>query len=272
MVPEPSVVYGGTAREVTISFANRAISPITAAGLAPWGYQQITIPASSFTAVDGGVRLTVPAGTPAEAYALAVTEGGLCTGGDPWWPLWVKADWTVLGNDFADAGSIDFNLQVRSTITPASGDPTIFPTWQSTGGNPGGAASYAFDAGVPTWYFSFSLPAGWQGEDLSTLGFDLRLVRFQGATVTAPDIRLIATGIELQKSLPSPPDGSWKHFSLALDTPTGWTYVDDSGSRPATLADLHHVRDLALLLWIRGLYADGAGETWLDNVLVERHH
>jgi hypothetical protein len=270
-VPEPSVVYGGADREVAILFAFPSTSPITAAGLGSWGSREISIP-TQFTAFDGGVRLVVPGGTPEGVYAAVVTEGGVCTGGDPWTPVWVKADWKVMGDDF-DAG-IDFRdqLEVVWKTIRNSGDPTTLATWQPTGGNPGGAASFAFDAGMPTWYFGFGLNIGWDGEDLSTLGFDLRLVRSSGAPVTAPDVRILSNGIELQRSLGSSPDGTWKHYVVALDTPAGWTYVDGSGSRPATLTDLHVVRDSAYGLWIRGLYADGAGETWIDNVLVDRHH
>jgi hypothetical protein len=270
-VPEPSVVYGGVDREVAIDFVAPATSPITAAGLGRWGALQISIP-TQFTAIDGGVRVIVPAGTPADVYAIVVTEGGVCSGGDPWTPVWVKDDWKVMGDGF-DAG-IDFadQLEVVWKTIRDSGDPTISATWQPTGGNPGGAASFSFDAGMPTWYFGFGLNIGWEGEDLSTLGFDLRLVRSSGAAVTAPDVRILSNGIELQRSLGSSPDGTWKHYVIALDTPAGWTYVDGSGSRPATLTDLHFVRDSAYGLWIRGLYADGAGETWIDNVLVDRHH
>jgi hypothetical protein len=82
----------------------------------------------------------------------------------------------------------------------------------------------------------------------------------------------MANNLELQGSLGSRPDGTWKHFTLPLDSPDGWTVVEGSSSRPATLADVHRVRDAAFALWIRGGYTDGAGETWIDNVLVDRHH
>jgi hypothetical protein len=255
-------------RPVFVGFTEPATT-ITSVALTPWGGGPPTPVA--FTQVAQGVDVTVPAGTAQGWYDVAVTEGGQCTGG-AWQPVMVVSDYRVVFDDFATGLGQRTGLEINwKDLKPAT-DPLVLPQWQAVGGNPGGAASYAFAAGDPTWYFTFSTLGGWAGYDLSALSFDLRLALSGGAPVTAPDVRLRGNQSEIRFELPTPPGPAWQSYVVRLDDPAGWTFVDASGSRPATADDVRQGIDAAFAVWIRGLYADGAGETWLDNLAVELHH
>ncbi len=268
MIPTPQTICNATSRPVFVGFTEPATT-ITSVALTPWGGGALTPVA--FTQAAQGVDITVPAGMPPGWYDVAVTEGGQCTGG-AWQPVMVVSDWRVVFDDF-DAGlgqrtGLEINWK---DVKPAT-DPLVLPVWQASGGNPGGAASYAFAAGDPTWYFTFSTAGGWTGYDLSALFFDLRLAASSGTPVAAPDVRLRGNLSELHFALPVAPGPTWQRYVVPLDDPAGWTFVDAGGSRPATAEDLRQGINQAFAVWIRGLYADGSGETWLDNLAVELHH
>jgi len=89
--------------------------------------------------------------------------------------------------------------------------------------------------------------------------------------VVAPDVSLRSREASLERSLTPPPGAAWTSYALDLDDPTGWTYRDAAGARPATRDDVVAI-SWAFTLWIRGQYAEGPTETWLDNYRVELRH
>jgi len=262
--PEPEFVFGGTEHTVFVPLS-QPVTTITAMGL--WNGPTLPV---QFSQRDGGVDMVIPAGLAPGGYEVVATEGSSCTGmGSEY--VGILDSWQVISDDFTSGIDWRDYLQIRSQVVISSGDPTIVPQWQPDGGNLGGAVSYAFDAGVPTWWFALGAGA-WSGYDLAALRFDLRAARSAGAPVVAPDVRIIAFNGELQASLAQLPGSVWGSYLLHLDRPDEWTYVDQTTTRPATIDDLHAVRDHAFFVWIRGQYADGEGETWLDNVLLDLHH
>jgi hypothetical protein len=267
-IPAPQTIFGGVDRPVSLAYTAPATT-ITSVVLAPLVGGSPVIPVV-FTQVAQGVDLVVPAGTAAGWYDVISTEGGLCSRG-AWQPVMVVGDFRVLAEDYA-AGPGDRVPTIESKDRRLATDPTVVAAWQASGGNPGGALSHTFDTTEPTWWFAFSTLGGWSGFDLAVLHFDLRLAAAGSAPVTAPDVRLRGNFLELQYTLPVQPDATWQTFSVPLDDPTGWTIHDDLGTRPASAADLRRGIDGAVAMWIRGRHADGAGETWIDNVAVELHH
>jgi hypothetical protein len=234
MIPTPQTICNAVSRPVLVGFTEPATT-ITSVALTPWGGGPLTPVA--FTQEAQGVDLAVPAGTPPGWYDVAVTEGGQCMGG-AWQPVMVVSDYRVVFDDFEGGLGQRTGLEINwKDLKPAT-DPLVLPHWQASGGNPGGAASYAFSAGDPTWYFTFSTLGGWAGYDLSALFFDLLLASSGGAPVAAPDVRLRGNQSELRFALPTPPGQAWQSYVVRLDDPAGWTFVDAGGSRPATVGDL----------------------------------
>jgi hypothetical protein len=257
--PTPTTVYGGSAREVFVGLPE-PVTAITAAFLDPEQAGLVPVPATA-TPVAGGAMVAVP---PAAAgpYSVALTEGGQCTGRSDG-VLWVVADFVALSSTF------EFSVAGFVIGWPDSAFEAP-PTVTQTGGNPGWALAYAGDgARPPPWYFVHRMLSGY---DVGGVFFDLRLAApGSGAPIVAPDVILSSSGASLERSLAPPPGTAWTSYALDLDDPTGWTYRDATGARPATQADVIAI-SWGFALWIRGQYAEGPTETWLDNYRVELRH
>jgi hypothetical protein len=143
---------------------------------------------------------------------------------------------------------------------------TYAPTFNPTGGNPGGFISTIDqDDGDLT----FSAPAKFLGNVSGATGLRYDLMYPVGAINYQPtDVILMGNGETLLwKSNPDiVPGPSWMTVNLDFVPSTEW-HVDTSGGAPATAADFAKVLGNLSGIFIRGEYTTGLVETpGLDNV------
>ena len=143
---------------------------------------------------------------------------------------------------------------------------TYTPTFNPTGGNPGG---YISTTDQDNGDLTFSAPAKFRGNVSGATGLSYDLIYPVGAINYQPtDVILMGNGETLLwKSSPDiVPGPSWMSVNLAF-VPSGEWHVGTSSGALATAADFGNVLGNLSGLFIRGEYTTGLTETpGLDNV------
>jgi gliding motility-associated-like protein len=145
------------------------------------------------------------------------------------------------------------------------------PTYQSSGGNPGGYIEVV--DGVQGTATYFNAPAKFLGNRSSSYGatfqFDLQVSITPNSSTAG--VRLMGGGITLVKLLPSFPAvaPAWTSYTFKLDESEGWRINNTSGNI-ADAEDIKTVLSSLTAIAINGEYStsadDGGG---LDNVVLE---
>lgn len=141
----------------------------------------------------------------------------------------------------------------------------ISPTYNSSGGNPGGFISATDNVTGNVWYFQASdaFHGDFSGAYGTNLTFDLR----QSGThsqFNAVDLYLRGGGLELTFDTASNPGTEWTSYSVPLTEASGWQL---DGAAP-TQAQFNQVLADLTDLQIRGEYISGADVGDLDNVVL----
>ncbi len=147
-------------------------------------------------------------------------------------------------------------------------NPSLYPTWISTGGNPGGYINQPYDPDANTTVFV--APSKFLGNQASfqngTLSFSLRDqfndgVPYLAAILVGSDRTLI--------SVPMGPPGTttWSDFSLSL-SPSNW-YVNSPSGPGATSGDMTAVLSNLQELYIDADWHSGPDSTDLDTVRLQ---
>ena len=151
------------------------------------------------------------------------------------------------------------------TITGDAQGGGASPTWESSGGNPGGYISATDDVQGGTWYFK--APAAFHGDFSSAYGtnltFDLRQSR-TSSQFDNVDVYLSGGGLDLTFDTAYNPGTEWTGYNLLLTEVGGWQL---SGS-PPTQAEFQQVLGDVTDLQIRGEYVSGSDVGDLDNVVL----
>ncbi|MFP4055184.1 MAG: laminin B domain-containing protein [Phycisphaerae bacterium] len=150
------------------------------------------------------------------------------------------------------------------TITGDAQGGGATPTWESSGGNPGGYISATDDVQGGTWYFN--APAAFHGDFSSAYGTSLTFDLRQSSTSSQfnnVDVYLRGGGLDLTFDTASNPGTDWTGYSLLLTESGGWQL---SGSAP-TQAEFQQVLGDVTDLQIRGEYVSGSDVGDLDNVV-----
>jgi hypothetical protein len=147
---------------------------------------------------------------------------------------------------------------------------TYTPTFNLTGGNPGG---YIATTDQDNGDFTFSAPAKFLGDMSGATGISYDLIYPVGAINYQPtDVILVGNGVTLLwKSSPDiVPGPSWMGVSLDFVPSTEW-HVGTSNGALATAADFANVLGNLSGIFIRVEYTTGLIETpGLDNVRLAR--
>jgi hypothetical protein len=167
-------------------------------------------------------------------------------------------------------GASDEGWQVVSFTNLTTDDfttiATYTPTFNLTGGNPGG---YISATDQDNGDFTFSAPAKFLGDVSGATGLSYDLIYPVGAINYQPtDVILMGNGETLLwKSNPDiVPGPSWMSVNLDFVPSTEW-HVGTSNGALATAADFSRVLGNLSGLFIRGEYTTGLVETpGLDNV------
>jgi len=161
---------------------------------------------------------------------------------------------------------------VKDLAFPNPGVPpvplnTFTPTYQSTGGNPGGYLSLV-DPTANAWYWY--APAKFLGDRHTAYGgslsFDL-MVTGTGTPFDEEDVMLVGGGVTLVFTLPARPATTFTSYQIGL-TETGWKRDTRNGAA-ATPADMQTVLGALTDIYIRGEYllaSDDVGR--IDNVVL----
>lgn len=211
-------------------------------------------PGGSPVVTDEDVQMTV------EGYAGTTLVGGVqinqriptVGGSDP-------------GNGTCGAqSSFDSDDEGWRVLGEAHGDSAV-PTYQSTGGNPGGYIEVVDNATGSTWYWD--APEHYLGDQScaysGTLRFDLR----QSSTDNQfddDDIVLEGGGLTLVYNTAENPGTDWTSYSIPLNETAGWSNA--ATAEPATQQEMQAVLTDLTALRIRGEFVDGADVGGLDNV------
>jgi hypothetical protein len=182
----------------------------------------------------------------------------------------VYADGAVIAASTFDTDSDGW--VVRDLAFPNPGAPpvpigTFTPTYESTGGNPGGHVSLV-DPTANAWYWY--APAKFLGDRHAAYGGTLRFdlaVTGTGTPFSEEDVILVGGGVTLVFALPNRPGAGFTSYQVSL-TETGWKRDSLTGAA-ATRADLNTVLGALTDIYIRGEYLlanDDVGR--LDNVVL----
>jgi hypothetical protein len=141
----------------------------------------------------------------------------------------------------------------------------------AAGGQPGGHIFGRDEEIGETWYFRApaavlqQLPAAADG----VISFSLKQSTDVDGGFLDDDVVIIGESgrIGYRFGLGSAPGTGWKRFSVRLAASAGWTW---NGSGPATQAQLRSVLASPLSLEIRGEYATGPDDGFLDNFELQR--
>jgi hypothetical protein len=155
-----------------------------------------------------------------------------------------------------------FNTSDEGWVVTPDG---IGPTYQSTGGNPGGYISAIDEVLGETWYWE--APAKFLGDVSAVYGgilsFDLNQALIDSQK-DRDDVILIGSGITLVYNTTDNPYATWTSYSVVLHESAGWTNL--ATSLPATSSDLTQVLSDLSTLRIRGDFRIGEDSSSLDNV------
>ncbi len=141
----------------------------------------------------------------------------------------------------------------------------------AAGGDPGGHIAGRDEEIGETWYFRAplavlrQLPAAENG----VISFSLKQSTTIDGGFLDDDVVIIgeAGRVGYRFGRGSAPGTAWKRFSVRLSASAGWTW---NGSGPATQAQVRSVLASPLSLEIRGEYATGPDEGFLDNFELQR--
>jgi hypothetical protein len=145
------------------------------------------------------------------------------------------------------------------------------PDFAAAGGDPGGRIAGHDEEIGETWYFRAPLavlrhlPAAEHG----VISFSLRQSTDVDGGFLDDDVVIIGESGRLgyRFGRGAAPGTAWKRFSVRLSASAGWTW---NGRGPATQAQLRSVLAAPLRLEIRGEYATGPDEGFLDNFELRR--
>lgn len=163
--------------------------------------------------------------------------------------------------------SSDFDVDADGwTVYGDAQGSSVIPTYNPTGGNPGGFISAKDDVAGGVWYWN--APSKFRGDISSAYGelltFDLK----QSLTDTqfsSEDIVLVGSGLTIYYDTSYNPNTTWTAYSIGL-TEAGWKV---SGSNAAvTQAQMISVLSSVTAMRIRGEYRTGADTGGLDNVVL----
>ncbi len=144
---------------------------------------------------------------------------------------------------------------------------TYIPTYQSTGGNPGGHLQLGDPTGNAWYWYA---PGAFLGNKSSAYGGTLSYqLKVTGGTepFTQPDVILVGGGLTLVRGNLAPPGSvSFNSYQLNLSE-TGWTR-NALGGVAATDEDMKTVLGNLSHLYIRGEYRAGTDTGYLDNVVL----
>jgi hypothetical protein len=189
-------------------------------------------------------------------------------------PLWICAFTLNLtsarGASISDFSTGDEGWRVVSFTNLTTDNfaiaATYTPTFNLTGGNPGG---YISTSDQDNGDFTFSAPAKFLGNESGATGLSYDLIYPVGAINYQPtDVILMGNGETLLwKSSPDiVPGPSWMSVNLDFVPSTKW-HVGTSNGALATATDFGNVLGNLSGLFIRGEYTTGLTETpGLDNV------
>ena len=158
---------------------------------------------------------------------------------------------------------------INSNVSTAP-DPNNPPTYNATGGNPGGYISTTDTENI----VAFLAPSKFLGVDVGfiggTLTFDLQdTVPSDG--VPYPTVVLYsAIGVSISYTAASPPGTSWTSYSIPL-TASGWTEYpggEQNGTVPVTDGEFGFIMDSIVNIAIEADWHTGADNTGLDNVIL----
>jgi hypothetical protein len=164
-----------------------------------------------------------------------------------------------------------FNTGLQGwTTTGATQGP---PTWQPTGGNPGGTIRVV-DTLITGLIVYWQAPAAYLGNQFAAYGkslsFDLR------QTISGPvsqfddtDVILEGAGLKLAYDFgPNPPVGVWTSYTVPLSE-LGWK-VGSLAGEPATAEQMKLVLGSLTALRIRAEFQVGPDTDYLDNVVLQK--
>ena len=146
------------------------------------------------------------------------------------------------------------------------------PSWQTSGGNPGGWIRVTDAKQGGLWYFVAS--QAYAGNKCDAYGKYLRYDQFTSDTLnqfissTSPEVVLDGGGLTLAFNNAQNPQLSWTHYDLLLAEGAGWQVGGYTGP-PATEAQIRAVLSDVTSLRIRGEYRSSDDFGGLDNVILE---
>lgn len=141
------------------------------------------------------------------------------------------------------------------------------PTYNSTGGNPGGHISATDDVTGGTWFFS--APEKFLGDRTGAYGTELTFDLIQDSTSSQyinTDIWLRGATLNLAFDTSYNPGRDWTSYAIAIDENAGWR-VGVIGGPMATQSDIMAVLQDVRALEIRGEFRTGGDRGGLDNVV-----
>ena len=170
--------------------------------------------------------------------------------------------------DFDSDGWLVKDLPYPSPGAPPAPLGTYVPTYQGTGGNPGGHLSLSDPtANAWSWYAPAKFLGNKQAAYGGTLSFDLKVTGL-GSPFVEEDVILVGGGLTLVFTLPAPPGITFTTYHIGL-TQAGWKRDTRTGAA-ATLSDMTTVLGALTDIYIRGEYllsTDDVGR--IDNVVLE---
>jgi hypothetical protein len=262
--PLPETLLAGAQRPFFVPMSNKT-GPATAAELVD--YFDGGVLTADVVDIDGGALVTAPPDAGPGPYMVTAQDESPCS------------SIIVRGTNLIDLASspvvasftfdTDWDSMAFSTLFAETGQPPVgSDSWSATAGNPGGAVIATAIGGPPQYFHRF---LNFFGKDLGVLRFDLNACPF-GATDALPQAHVKLTGnpfngsTEFTLSRPiDPPACTFTHYDVPLGG-DGWTYTDNSGSRPATAIDFAQIFDG---VFIQGNFFTGGNSVALDNVSIE---
>lgn len=145
---------------------------------------------------------------------------------------------------------------------------TRTPTWESSGGNPGGFIQAVDPAESRTAFWH--APAGFLGDQSSAYGGTLSYDLKQSATSSQYneiDLVLEGGGIRLVFDTAYNPRTTWTHYDVPLETSVGWRVTTCDGPF-ATEAQIRQALGDVTMWLIRAEYRGGPDTDGLDNVVL----
>jgi len=154
------------------------------------------------------------------------------------------------------------------TVSGDAQGSSVTPTYQSTGGNPGGHISATDDVAGGVWYWR--APVKFLGNLSNAYGkvlsFDLKQSSLAGQ-FDSIDIILTGGHAKLVFDTANNPGLDWTRYDIPLHESAGWR-LDTLSGPAATETDIRGTLSYLLDLHIRGEYVGGADTGGLDNVVL----